>query len=152
MQLRQRYDFYNKLRQARPKLSLVAPLTHKIIIGFIFFNVWIAYAIHRQEASQLLIVRGVFNKDVWAVIFISVSIWLAIALYLNEWNLIRWAMGLELFIKVLWTYALIMLGFKSGFYQLTAILALWGFSAWVQAVTILYFIPSGEHRVGSPTQ
>lgn len=143
MTLKQSYLFNKKLRESRPRLSLIAPLTHKIVLGFVVFNLWIAYAILSEGPVSLVIFQGIFNNMFWASTFIFMAIVLAFGLYKNAWGVIRFGMNVGVFIKALFTYSFIVLGIHTGFSGLLGVLVLWGFAVWVQIVTVIYFTPNG---------
>lgn len=135
-----------RVRSARPPLSLVAPLTHKIILGSILFNVWIGYSIYQQPVLPLVIVGSIFNKIFWALSFVVVSGILVAGLKLNDWKMIRLGMSLGVLVKSIWAYALFFVGLKYGFTSIMGVLALWVFALWVQFITTIYFVPTGPPR------
>lgn len=142
-----------KLRKVRPPLAVIAPLTHKIVLGFIVFNAWIAYTIAVQVSLPDTIVHGIFNRVFWTVAFGLVATGLLVGVRLNDWTLIRWSMIVGLFEKAVWAYALAALAFQYGFDSVRGVLGLWLFAAWVQLVVVIYFTPNGhKHGIGSPSK
>ncbi len=133
-----------KLRSVRPPLSLIAPLTYRIILGFIVFNIWIGYVIWSQQSMAINIMGSIFGKEFWALVFIVLSVWLYIGIRLNDWRQVRWAMIASLLVKTIWTYALIVLAFQVGFQSVQGVLGLWLLATYVQLVTVVYFVPNGK--------
>lgn len=132
------------IQKARPKLSVVAPLTHKICLGFALVNVAIWALLSRTSNAVVTqvpvpIVNQVINYDVWAWWFMFLGVWMFVALMMNRWKSLKIALGVGLFSKFLWTYALLYLVFHG--YPIYATCILWGFLAWTQAWTIIHFIP-----------
>lgn len=132
-----------KLRQARPSLSLKAPLTHKIVWGFVVFNLWIAYSIYSQVNLVSPVVVWWFTQEFWTGVFAFLSLSLWFGIYLNDWRLIKWSMSLGLLVKSVWTYALIVMGIQYGLAAVSGIIGLWLFATWIQLICLIYFTPNG---------
>lgn len=138
-----------QLRKVRPPLSIIAPLTHKIILGFVVFNLWLGWIIFSSSRLDLVIITGYFNQIFWAAIYWLIAFWLIFGLIDNDWAHIRWAMSAGVMIKTIWTYAIIYLGYQTSFNSIQGTLILWLFAAWVQVVTVIYFTPGGTHARNS---
>lgn len=137
-------ELEKKLRQARPRLSDAAPLTHRIVQGFIVFNLWIALTLYEQSTNSLLtlpIVTPFFNKNFWGVIFVLLAVGLMYGIRRNSWGVIRDWMLVAVFIKTIWLYGLVFVALKYGINNQLGVIGLWTFAAWVQIVTVAYFIP-----------
>lgn len=143
-------DINAQLKNVRPKLRDAAPLTHKIVWSFVVFNYWIAITIYAQRASALQVLpifSGLFNRFFWATIFVILATGLMWGVIFNSWTAIRRWMILAVFVKAMWFYALVAAGARTGYRGELGVIGLWLFAAWVQIVTVAYFIP-GKARHG----
>lgn len=141
---------YLRLMRARPPLSLVSPLAFYIVIGFVMFNFWIAVSLAAMPQIDLIVITSIFTKYFWSAVYLIMALGLAVSLVLNDWKAIRFFMGSGVFVKTLFTYALVYLGLRYGFVHISSTLTLWLFAAWVQIITVIYFTPNGRVDYGKP--
>lgn len=137
-------DLQKQLREARPKLKVVSPLAHAVIMIFGFFNVFLGlsllFAIDAPRiSSPLLIVNEVFNFRFWGVIFISLGIFKIASLKFNNWDLSRKSLLIGVAIKAAWTLALVVRAISSPGTWIVTIL--WFALAAIQIATFIYFMP-----------
>lgn len=131
----------SEIRQARPSLAVVAPLTFWLCVGYVLLNAVLAYVIYSQPDTADLAVYKLFSQHFLGVVFALVGIGTLVSLALNSWKSTRIILGIGLFLKALYAYSLIDLGFRIGMNQLTGILALWLTLVWVQFCMIVFFSP-----------
>ena len=133
------------IRVARPNLKDVAPLTHKIVLGFGYINIiiaWILFHVPTTLKSAPFAItpqNGFIGYREWGIIYFILGIFLLYSLRVNEWKWVRRGMIFGLFTKIVWTIALVLLAFQG--YPIFVTMTLWLFMAWVQAWTIIHFTP-----------
>lgn len=134
-------EIKKKLNEARPNLSNVSPLVHKLTWAFVPLNIMVglAVAIQKTVAQPPLITQSIQN-EIWALAFFSIAAFLAIGLKRNDWTLIKRTMTFALFIKAVWALALIIQTVRTGGEAL-GVLAVWIFIAYVQASCLIHFLP-----------
>lgn len=143
--LKKKQNTKDMIRTARPKLSLVAPLTHKICIGFGLVNMGLAYILFNVpttlKTAPFIITpqAGFISFPIWGIIYFVLGLVLLYAVARNDWNMLRKALIFGLFTKTIWTIALIILAFQG--YSIFVTMTFWLFLAWTQAWTIVHFIP-----------
>lgn len=133
------------IKQLRPSLRTVAPLTFWICVGYALVNLAIAailFAIPNSSVKEAVIpiVNEIMNFKAWAVLFALTSLAFAYGLLRNHWMLIKRTLTVALVLKLIWTYALVYL-IATGREEY-ALAALWAFLSWVQAWTIVFFVPT----------
>lgn len=123
-----------------PKLSIVNPMVNDIVWGFIVLNICIATAMYVQAPNKTLIIAGSYTASyIWSAIFLTVSLTQLYGKITNNWALIRYTLITGLSIKVIFTYALIVLGLSVGFKGIIGVTSLWLVITWVQFSTIRNF-------------
>jgi len=137
-------ELQKQLRDARPRLKLVSPLAHAVVMIFgiinIVLGVSLLFAIDESKIStSLLIVNDVFNYHFWGILFIVIGLIKLMSLKLNNWNLSRKSLLLGVAIKAAWALALIVRALASPGTWLVAIL--WIALAAIQIATFIYFMP-----------
>lgn len=124
-----------KIRQARPKLSLVSPLVYSICWGFVVTNLFIAHSLLISDTLFIL------DPRIWGLIFLILSAGVAWGLVRNEWSWIKRFMTAGLFVKATWTIYLIMVTISVP--STSGVLGVWLLLAWVQSMSIIHFVPNG---------
>lgn len=129
-----------KIPNARPRLSLVAPLTNSIVWGYVFFNLLIAFALYTQKDSRTLVIYSdLVTPVVWAVVFVLLALMMFYGEVRNNWSIIRKSFIIALAVKAIFAYALLYLAYKTSFTASVGTLSLWGLAAFTQAAVLIYF-------------
>lgn len=131
------------LRDIRPKLRVVAPLTYFISWGFAIFNVAISVPLYRINEESFLIV-GVVSTKIWAAAFFVMGFLIMYALLKNKWKLDQNLMLLGVFLKSAWLMELIARTVNGKSFILVAI---WSLLLYLQFVAYLYFTPVERNNV-----
>lgn len=137
-------DLQKQLRNARPRLKVVSPLAHAVVMIFGIINILLGvslfFAIDQSKIpTSLIIVNEVFNYHFWGIIFIVLGSIKLISLKLNNWNLSRKSLLLGVAVKAAWALALVVRALASPGTWLIAIL--WIALAAIQIATFIYFMP-----------
>lgn len=91
------------------------------------------------NGSQGLILVGVIPSSIWGVVFILLGAAMVYGLLFNKWNIIKGTLGVGLFVKALFAWALVFTFFIHP--SSLGIIGLWfGIMAW-QSLCIIYFTP-----------
>lgn len=133
------------IKQLRPRLRTVAPLTFWICVGYALVNFAIAFilfAIPNSTVQEAVIpiVNEIMNFQAWGVLFGLTSLAFTYGLIRNNWMLLKRTLTFALVMKLIWTYALVYLIVMGK--EEYALAALWAFLSWVQAWTIVFFVPT----------
>lgn len=142
-----------KIKELRPPLRVVAPMSFYICVGFAILNLVLGITLVNTPESGGLAIVGKYTP-IWAygVLFIALGVLGAWTLYKNNWRWIRRTLILGMLYKSIWFYALLAVWLKGGS---PAILSLWLFLIYVQAMTYIFFIPTHpkkESPNGSPAR
>lgn len=124
-----------KIREARPKLSLVSPLVYSISWGFAVTNFMIAHSLYVSQTTFM------FDHRIWSIIFVLLGLGLTYGLVMNEWKVTKRVMVTGLFVKATWTIFLVVLAFQEP--STTGVLGIWILLSYIQAMSIVHFIPDG---------
>lgn len=90
----------------------------------------------------LMIIDAPFHwKYFWAVIFVTLAVYLMVTLIINNMRGTRYAMILNVIVKAYWAWTLIVLANKTGIVNGLSILDLWFFVAAVQAIIAIFTPP-----------
>ena len=133
--------FYSDIRKARPNLSIAAPLTFWLCIGYVGLNLALGYIIYSIKDQSSLVVYSLIPQQIMAGLFSLTAIVCFISLVLNAWSGIRLTLGFSLFLKSLYAYSLVDLGLRIGFESINGIMSLWLFITYVQFCMIVFFAP-----------
>lgn len=131
-----------KLKNARPRLFTIAPLTTSVCWGFSIVNIVIGLAmiiIYKGTIAPIPI-ADVLSYRLWGAVFLSMGLFGAISLIRNNWRITRWVQLLGILVKSIWLIALIVRCFY--YPQTVLITAVWFFFAYIQAMVYIFFIPS----------
>lgn len=91
------------------------------------------------EGSRGLILVGAIPSFTWGIVFFSLGSLMVYGLISNRWSVIKAILGLGLFIKALFAWALVFTFFAHP--ESLAIVGLWfGVMVW-QGLCIIYFTP-----------
>lgn len=133
-----------ELRHARPRLKVVSPLAHAIVLIFGLFNLFLGISLvlaidQDRVTSPLIIVNDVFNFRFWGITFILLGLFKLLSLRLNNWSMSRKSLLLGVAVKSAWALALIVRSSaNSGTWIVTI---LWLALAAIQIAAFIYFMP-----------
>lgn len=141
-----------QIQQARPRLKMVTPLAHWIIIIFAVFNLFLGvslfFAVDQSKiTAPLLIVNDFFTYRFWGVVFILIGALKLFALKTNNWDLSRKSLVVGVAVKAAWAIALIIRSLTIPGTWLVAII--WLALAAIQITTFIFFMPPA---IQSPKQ
>jgi len=134
-------ELQQALKDARPKLSMVAPLTAAICWGYVVVNMVLGlgmYFLYENTVAPIAVAR-MLTYDQWGVLFFGLGVATAFFLITNNWKATRNAQLVGLLFKAVWAAALIARCFEAPVTIL--ITAVWVFFAYIQAVTYIHFLP-----------
>lgn len=133
-----------QLREARPTLRTVSPLSHWIVVILGFFNLIIGailyFAVDQKRLSApLLIVNDILTFKFWGVLFFTLGVLKLYSLWVNDWSLSRKTLLFGVSIKAAWAVALTI---RSVITPGTLTLnLLWVTIAALQMATYIWFMP-----------
>lgn len=139
-----------RLKELRPSLYTIAPLTFCICWGYAVINLGLGagmYSLYRPETP--IAVANIFTYQVWGIIFILIGLLSVIALIKNSWKTTRILLLWGLTAKAVWAIALVVRCFIDS--RTILITLVWLFFAYIQAITYIFFIPkiNGNKNNGS---
>lgn len=134
----------HELRVARPKLRMVSPLAHAIVLVMVLFNVVLGINLifnidQGRLSASLIIVNDVLTFKFWGVVFILIGLIKLYALVTNNWKVSRQSLLLGVSIKAMWAIALVVRIFISPGTLLMA--TLWLCIAALQMACYIFFMP-----------
>ncbi len=130
----------NTIHRIRPSLKVIAPLTFNNVIMFIWLNFFLALALYSQSPNPSLVIVGSASRSyMWSGVFVILGLGHLYGLLANNWRVIRTFLAAGLFVKLIFTYALLVLGFEYGFRNVIGTLSIWAAVTWVQYFTLRYF-------------
>lgn len=137
------HEVSKKIRQARPRLRDVAPLTTAIVVGYAFMNTTLGVLLFLTQARtrNLVVVNDVLTYQFWGTCFVILGLAMFIALKMNVWSVIKKTLIVGVFLKSWWLFALIV-RLLSGHQENALLLCIWLFLTYIQVVTYIHFIPS----------
>lgn len=133
-----------QIQHARPKLRVVSPISHWIVMIMAFFNIILGISLwflvdESRVSASLLIVNDLFTFKFWGVVFILIGIVKLYALLTNNWNLARKSLFLGVSVKAAWMVALIIRILISPGTILVSLL--WATIALLQIGGYIWFLP-----------
>lgn len=133
-----------KIKELRPALREVAPLTFYICVGFGILNIVLGYSLMTTKESGGLVIVGKY-APLWlyGILFAALGVFGLVVLWRNSWNWIRRTLVFGLLYKSIWFYALVATLFHGGS---VGIIGLWLFLIYVQAMTYIFFIPNMRRK------
>jgi len=133
-----------QLREARPSLREVSPLSHWIVLIMAVFNVVLGTILYlavdqNRVSAPLIIVNEVLTFKFWGVVFISLGLVKLWSLYVNDWALSRHTLLAGVSVKAAWAIALTVRSLTSpGSIFLNL---LWVTIALMQMACYIWFLP-----------
>jgi hypothetical protein len=130
-----------KIRQVRPKLSTVAPLTSLICWGYAVINVALGLGLFFLYNTPVPIaIANILSYQGWGTIFFLLGLLAIRGLLVNNWNFVRHLQMAGLVVKLIWLIALI---FRCFIAPASIVITLvWLFFAYIQAAVYIHFIPN----------
>lgn len=142
-------SLHQKIKQARPPLYTIAPLTFSICWGYAIVNLLLGVGLFLlYKPAVPIAVANILSYQWWGITFFTIgaiSVW---SLTRNEWHTTRNLLLIGLIAKSIWAIALVIRCFVEP--QTIIITIVWLFFAYIQAVTYIYFTPkiNGESTGG----
>lgn len=141
-------DIKKILKQNRPALREVAPLTYATVIGFAIFNLTLAltYPEILGRAPQLQTVAFI-NIRVWVVVFGIYGFTLLVHLAMNNWKHVKNDLLIGAVIKTAWFTQLLSIAIQSNSRFVAFATVIWGLLLYLKIFTYIFFTPRlGEGR------
>jgi hypothetical protein len=141
-------DIAKKIREVRPKLKTVSPLTAAIMLGYGVINILLGLGmlvyVNPSPDAQFAIINDVVTFQVWGIIFILLGLTKLYGYFKNDWKLMKVSLVLGLVVKATWAIALFIRFLDGGSILL---LIVWLFFAYIQFVTYINFIPNLRQKL-----
>ncbi|MFA5172581.1 MAG: hypothetical protein WC426_13550 [Sulfuriferula sp.] len=135
-------EIKQQIKELRPGLRQVAPLTWSIILGFGILNLVLgASLMYYPLGKPVAIITPYTPLALYGLIFVVLGVFMLLNLYKNNWKWLRRLLIIGVLIKSVWLFALVLRLFDGGN---AIILALWLFLTHVQAMTYIHFIPASK--------
>lgn len=133
-----------KIKQVRPKLRVISPISAAGMAGFAIFNcmLGIALAFEQARTVDFFIVNDFLSYQVWGGMFVALGLCMGASLLLNSWRNMKWSLLVAIFIKLWWFMALVVRDFIHDGDNLMLII-MWSFITYLQIVLYVNFIPKG---------
>lgn len=134
----------HELREARPSLRMVTPMSYYFVLIMAIFNIVLGftlmYGIDKSRLSASLIIVNEFTSyTFWGIVFIALGLLKIYSLVTNNWWLSRKTLIFGVSIKAMWSVALIFRIFISpGSLFLTLC---WLCIATLQMTCYIFFMP-----------
>lgn len=125
------------LKDIRPSIRAIAPLTYYICWGFALFNIAVSIPLYRLNEVNFSIV-GAISIKVWAVIFLLMGLVKLWSLIVNNWKLARTLLIVGVAIKSAWLMELLARTVNGKSFILVAI---WALLIYLESTTYVHFIP-----------
>lgn len=132
------------IKEARPKLKDVSPLTAKIVLGFSGVNLLLGAGLastQSQLARPIVVAPNQTSFQLWGAAFFVLGLFMAYFYLRNDWKRIRYTFIVGLVFKLSWFMALAIRYFTTD-YSNPTLLVVWLFFAYVQMVTYIHFLPT----------
>lgn len=127
------------IKAERPSLRKVSSAVYYSCWFFVILNLFFISPAILLGASSFLPLVGLFSPLFWAVVFIGLGLGMAHSLVVNDWEKIKVALFVALFVKALFAWALLLVTFSSPITIGT--LGIWlGMMVW-GTLCIVYFTP-----------
>lgn len=138
-------DLKQTIKDIRPSLRIVAPLTFYIILGYSLFSLilGVSYNFVQERLPEMQIV-GIFNIKQWSIIFAFYSIVTLILLALNDWNNLKKWLVVGILVKGFWLFQLISVAISHSSLMLMLSVFVWTMFLYLQILTYIYFTPKKE--------
>lgn len=134
------HEVKQKLKELRPNLRLVAPLTWSIILGFGILNVVLGISLMYYPLGRSISIVSTYTPMwLYGVLFAVLGVAMLLNLYKNNWRWLRRLLLIGLLLKAIWMFALILRLLDGGS---AIILSLWLFITHIQAMAYIHFVPT----------
>lgn len=143
-------ELQQAIKEARPPLSVVAPLTNAICRGYVAVNIAIGLGMILLYAptTDIVIVNNLFTFDFWGAVFIILGLTQWWGLHKNDWQFSKFSLLLGLAVKSCWFVALAVRVLENP--SAIVITLVWLFFAYVQAMTYIHFLPIPKGQNNDP--
>lgn len=144
-----------ELQKARPRLKVVSPLSHWVVLIMALFNIVLGisflFAIDQNRlTASLIIVNDVFTFWFWGWVFIGIGLLKLYALVMNNWNLARRSLLVGVSVKAAWMVALTIRSFVSP--GTIFVNVMWITIALLQMGTYIWFMPPDTNLLKTPEE
>lgn len=136
-----------KIKDLRPGLREVAPLTFYICIGFGVLNLVLGFSLlTTHDSGGLVIIHKYTPLWLYGVAFIALGGFGLAVIVRNSWKWIRRTLIMGLLYKSVWFYALFYSLFHGGS---IGIFGLWLFLIHIQVMTYIFFVPRAPEDINN---
>lgn len=135
------------IREIRPPLRIVAPMTFYTILGYSIVSILIAinFQLVQREVPEMRIV-GILSIKAWAIIFATYACSSLILLALNEWRHLKRLLLLGIIIKSFFVFQLLSVAVADASPTVLSSVITWSFFAYLQYLNYNYFTPVKENN------
>ena len=139
-------DLRQTIREIRPSLKIVAPMTFYTILSYSIVTILICvnWQLVQREVPEMRMV-GLFSIKGWAIIFVSYSVFTLIALALNEWKWLKKLLIWGILLKIFWVLQLLSVAISHASPIVLSSVITWSFFAYLQFLNYNYFTPKREN-------
>lgn len=131
-----------RIRDLRPPLRLVSPLSFWLTLGFGLFNLSVGAFLYHTQIMSALSIAGILSLRIWGIIFGIHGALTLFYLWRNNWNSMKHLMIAGAAIKTVWLLELVVEAVKGASPILVFI---WALLLYVQVSTYIYFTPVSPH-------
>lgn len=131
-------EIKHKIKQLRPPLRQVAPLTWYIVLGFGALNLLLGASLVYYPAHGLAIISQYTPSWAYGAVSFVLGLAMLYGAAHNNWKLMRRCMLFGVLLKTVWLFALFILFLHGGN---TYIISLWLFLTYIQAMAYIFFGP-----------
>lgn len=131
-------EIKQQIKELRPSLRQVAPLSWYIVLGFGILNVVLGVSLIKLPVKHIAIISQYTPSWVYGAMFTILGLLMFWGLIRNNWKLMRRTLAAGLLLKAVWLFALILILLHGGD---PYVLSLWLFLTYIQAVAYVFFVP-----------
>lgn len=132
-------EIKHQIKELRPSLRIVAPLSWYVVLGFGILNVVLGISFMIFPVKDIAIISTYTPSWAYGIIFIALGLAMFWGMIRNSWKLMRQTLAAGLLLKAIFLYALFLLLIHGGD---TYVLSLWLFLTYIQAVAYVFFVPT----------
>lgn len=134
------------IRQIRPPLRIVAPMTFYTVLGYSIITILISinFQFIQREVPEMRQV-GVLTIKMWAIVFVTYACSSLMLLALNEWRHLKRLLLLGIIIKSFFVFQLLSVAVADASPTVLSSVITWSFFAYLQYLNYNYFTPVKEN-------
>lgn len=131
-------EIKQQIKELRPSLRQVAPLSWYIVLGFAVLNIVLGLSLIKLPVKNIAIISQYTPSWLYGATFTLLGLTMVWGMIRNNWKLMRRTMAAGLLLKAVFLYALILILLHGGD---PYVLSLWLFLTYIQAMAYVFFVP-----------